>query len=62
MMHKAGLTHYEKGLGAVPGVEHTIRRDNVVLDIVKKTRSCSSVLHFHNENAVDEGGVSREMY
>ena len=58
-MHKAGLTHYEKGLGAVPGVEHTIRRDNVVLDIVKKTRSD---LHFHNENAVDEGGVSREMY
>ena len=80
-MHKAGLTHFfylvpvddvrlefMKSLGAIPGVEHTIRRDNALLDIVKLYQEneimleCPIYIHFHNEIAVDEGGVSREMY
>ena len=57
-----------KSLGAVPGSRHTIRRNNALLDIVDLYNEGTIMLeypiysHFDNEIAVDEGGLTREMF
>ena len=57
-----------KSLGAVPGFQHTIRRNNALLDIVDLYKEgtimieCPISIHFDNEIAVDDGGLSREMF
>ena len=59
---------FMKSLGAVCGKEHTIRRTNAVNDVIELHRQehimleCPIHIQFDGEIAVDQGGVSREMF
>lgn len=54
-----------RGLGALPGSK---QRNNALLDVVNLYEEgtimldCPIRVTFHNEIAIDDGGVSREMY
>lgn len=57
-----------KHLGASAGFQHKIRCNNALLNIVDLYKEgtimleCPIYIHFDNEIAVDDGGVSREMF
>ena len=59
---------FMKSLVAVRGMEHRIRRSCAVFDIVNLYREstimneCPICIQFVGEIAIDEGGVSREMF
>ena len=57
-----------RSLEAVRGLEHTISRGNVYEDVLKLyreegiLRECPIRIAFEDEMAVDEGGVTRDMF